>query len=212
MKRHWERRDGESLLITSRKKFSLTLNNPRSADACLRIRPSFKEAVHSHVQENQLFHKTNHLNRQPTPEERRPWFRINHTIRAGDPTCRRPFGTRSRPLTTTEPGVIYPTSLQSWAQQLELTWPRSRRQNSPPFRSYFQVHTTRTIIELKAMWSNGDEGDPLGPNTDEHDFEFKLRQARNFWKRDPCESIVHFRGRSIVFGRQRNQAPVLSTN
>lgn len=40
----------------------------------------------------------------------------------------------------------------------------------------------------------------FGPNTDEHDFEFKLKHAINFLKSGfKVKAYVHFQGRSIVF-------------
>ena len=40
----------------------------------------------------------------------------------------------------------------------------------------------------------------FGPNTDDHDFEFKTRHARNFLEDGAkVKAYVHFRGRSIVF-------------
>ncbi len=40
----------------------------------------------------------------------------------------------------------------------------------------------------------------FGPNTDEHDFEFKLKHARRFLEEGAkVKAYVHFRGRSIVF-------------
>ncbi len=40
----------------------------------------------------------------------------------------------------------------------------------------------------------------FGPNTDEHDFEFKLRHAQRFLEEGAkVKSYVHFRGRTIVF-------------
>lgn len=40
----------------------------------------------------------------------------------------------------------------------------------------------------------------FGPNTDEHDFDFKLNHAKNFLKEGAkVRSYVHFAGRSIVF-------------
>ena len=40
----------------------------------------------------------------------------------------------------------------------------------------------------------------FGPNTDEHDFEFKLRHAQRFLEEgSKVKSYVHFRGRTIVF-------------
>ena len=40
----------------------------------------------------------------------------------------------------------------------------------------------------------------MGPNTDDHDFEFKLRHAKKFLDEGAkVKSYVHFRGRTIVF-------------
>ena len=40
----------------------------------------------------------------------------------------------------------------------------------------------------------------FGPNTDEHDFEFKLRHAKKFLEDGAkVKAYVHFRGRTIVF-------------
>ncbi len=40
----------------------------------------------------------------------------------------------------------------------------------------------------------------FGPNTDDHDFDFKLKHAENFLKEgDKIKAYVHFVGRSIVF-------------
>ena len=43
----------------------------------------------------------------------------------------------------------------------------------------------------------------FGPQTDEHDFNFKLRHAENFIKEGAkVKAYVFFRGRSIVFKEQ----------
>lgn len=40
----------------------------------------------------------------------------------------------------------------------------------------------------------------FGPNTDEHDFNFKLKHAEKFLKEgNKVKAYVHFRGRSIVY-------------
>lgn len=40
----------------------------------------------------------------------------------------------------------------------------------------------------------------FGPNTDDHDFEFKVKHAINFLKEgDKIKAYVHFAGRTIVF-------------
>lgn len=43
----------------------------------------------------------------------------------------------------------------------------------------------------------------FGPNTDEHDYQFKLRHAEKFLKEgSKVKAFVHFRGRAIVFKEQ----------
>jgi translation initiation factor IF-3 len=43
----------------------------------------------------------------------------------------------------------------------------------------------------------------FGPNTDEHDYQFKLKHARNFLENgDKVKAFVFFKGRSILFSQQ----------
>ncbi len=43
----------------------------------------------------------------------------------------------------------------------------------------------------------------FGPNTDEHDFQFKLKHAKGFLEEGhKVKSFVFFRGRSILFSEQ----------
>ena len=43
----------------------------------------------------------------------------------------------------------------------------------------------------------------FGPQTDDHDYNFKLKHAENFWKEGAkVKAYVFFRGRSIVFKEQ----------
>lgn len=49
----------------------------------------------------------------------------------------------------------------------------------------------------------------FGPNTDDHDFEFKLRHAKKFLEEGAkVKAYVHFRGRTIVF-KDRGQLLLL---
>jgi translation initiation factor IF-3 len=53
-----------------------------------------------------------------------------------------------------------------------------------------KANTTKTVIkEIR-----------FGPNTDDHDFDFKLKHARGFLKEgSKVRAYVHFRGRAIVY-------------
>jgi translation initiation factor IF-3 len=49
----------------------------------------------------------------------------------------------------------------------------------------------------------------FGPNTDEHDFEFKLKHAENFLKDGhKVRAFVFFKGRSIVY-KERGEVLLL---
>jgi translation initiation factor IF-3 len=50
----------------------------------------------------------------------------------------------------------------------------------------------------------------FGPNTDDHDFQFKLKHARNFLEEgSKVRAYVHFRGRAIVF-KERGELLLLT--
>ncbi len=57
-------------------------------------------------------------------------------------------------------------------------------------RRHLTAKTVKTVVkEIR-----------FGPNTDDHDFDFKLRHARGFLEEGfKVKAYVHFRGRSIVF-------------
>ncbi|MGB3618352.1 MAG: translation initiation factor IF-3 [Catalinimonas sp.] len=55
-----------------------------------------------------------------------------------------------------------------------------------------EIKAKQTKVTLKEI--------RFGPNTDDHDYEFKLRHAENFLKEgSKVKAYVHFVGRSIVF-------------
>ena len=50
----------------------------------------------------------------------------------------------------------------------------------------------QTVIQMKEI--------RFGPNTDEHDFKFKLKHATEFLEKgNKVKAFVHFRGRSIIY-------------
>ena len=105
-----------------------------------------------------------------------------------------------------EPGV-YPTrAAKDWAQELGLDLVMISPNAEPPvcriveFNKFLyerkkkekeiKAKTVKTVVkEIR-----------FGPNTDDHDFDFKLRHARKFLEEGhKVKSYVHFRGRTIVF-------------
>jgi translation initiation factor IF-3 len=105
-----------------------------------------------------------------------------------------------------EPGV-YPTrAAKDWAKELGLDLVMISPNAEPPvcriieFNKFLydkkkkekeiKAKTVKTVVkEIR-----------FGPNTDDHDFDFKLRHARKFLEEGhKVKAYVHFRGRTIVF-------------
>lgn len=105
-----------------------------------------------------------------------------------------------------EPGV-YPTrAAKDWAQELGMDLVMISPNAEPPvcriieFNKFLyerkkkekeiKAKTVKTVVkEIR-----------FGPNTDDHDFDFKLRHARRFLEEGhKVKAYVHFRGRTIVF-------------
>ena len=94
----------------------------------------------------------------------------------------------------------------SWAQQLEIDLVEISPKANPPvcriidYKKFLyarkkkdkemRAKTVKTVVkEIR-----------FGPNTDDHDFNFKLRHAKKFLEEgSKVKAYVHFRGRSIVY-------------
>jgi len=105
-----------------------------------------------------------------------------------------------------EVGVYSTRQLLKWAEQLELDVVEISPNADPPvvkvtdFRKFIydkkkkekeiKANTVKTVIkEIR-----------FGPNTDEHDFEFKVKHAKKFLEDGAkVKAYVTFRGRTIVF-------------
>lgn len=108
--------------------------------------------------------------------------------------------------TKVESGVYKTRTAQFWAKDAELDLVEISPKASPPvckitdYKKFLyakkkkdkelKAKTQKTVIkELR-----------FGPNTDDHDFNFKLKHAKNFLEEgSKVKAYVHFRGRSIVF-------------
>lgn len=107
---------------------------------------------------------------------------------------------------TVETGV-YPTRMVlSWAEKLELDLIEISPNAEPPvckITDYkkFVYDKKKREKELKAkVVKTVMKEIRFGPNTDEHDFEFKVRHAKSFLEEgSKVRAYVHFRGRTIVF-------------
>lgn len=102
---------------------------------------------------------------------------------------------------------IYPTrQLRDWAQRMELDLVEISPNAKPPvvriinFNKFlYEKKKKEKEIKAKAQKTVVKEI-RFGPNTDDHDFEFKLRHAQNFLEEGAkVKAYVHFRGRTIVF-------------
>ena len=114
-----------------------------------------------------------------------------------------------------ETGVYNTRLVLDWAKELSLDLVEISPKADPPvckiidFNKFlylkkkkekeFKNKTAKTVIkEIR-----------FGPNTDEHDFDFKLRHAKKFLNDGAkVKAYVHFRGRTIVF-KDRGQLLLL---
>ena len=105
-----------------------------------------------------------------------------------------------------EPGIYQTRQVQSWANRLELDLVEISPKANPPVCKIidfqkFLYDKKKKEKELKAKQVKTVVKEiRFGPNTDDHDFEFKLRHARKFLEEGAkVKAYVHFRGRTIVF-------------
>ena len=102
---------------------------------------------------------------------------------------------------------VYPTRLlMQWADTLDLDLVEISPNAKPPVvriidykKFLYDKKKREKEIKAKAVKTVVKEI-RFGPNTDDHDFEFKLRHAKRFLEEGAkVKSYVHFRGRTIVF-------------
>ena len=102
---------------------------------------------------------------------------------------------------------IYPThKAVRWAREMELDLVEISPKADPPVckiidykKFIYDKKKKDKEIKSKAAKTVIKEI-RFGPNTDDHDFEFKLRHAKKFLEEGAkVKAYVHFRGRTIVF-------------
>ena len=106
-----------------------------------------------------------------------------------------------------EPGTVYPTRrAKEWAEEAELDLVEISPNASPPVvkiidYNKFLYEKKKKEKEIKAKAAKTVVKEiRFGPNTDDHDFEFKTRHAKGFLEDGAkVKAYVHFRGRTIVF-------------
>lgn len=139
---------------------------------------------------------------------KQPEFRVNDQIRIPEV---RLVGDSLEELsitigTTIEAGV-YPTrKVREWATQVELDVVEISPNAVPPVvritdYNKFLYEKKKKEKEIKAKTAKTVIKEiRFGPNTDDHDFEFKVRHAKTFLDEGAkVKAYVNFRGRTIVF-------------
>ncbi len=143
-----------------------------------------------------------------TRRETQPQFRINNNIRVPEI---RLVGNNleevSKKVGTPVEAGVYPTrKVMTWANKAELDLVEISPKAKPPvcriidFNKFlYERKKKEKEIKSKAVKTVIKEI-RFGPNTDDHDFEFKTRHARNFLEDGAkVKAYVQFKGRTIVF-------------
>ncbi|MEN0004243.1 MAG: translation initiation factor IF-3 [Bacteroidota bacterium] len=158
-----------------------------------------------------------HNNRNRGRKEPKFNFRVNEQIRI--PEVRlvgENLDKVSQAVGSTIESGVYPTRrVKDWARQLDLDLVEISPNAKPPVvriidYNKFLYEKKKKEKELKAKASKTVVKEiRFGPNTDDHDFEFKLRHAKGFLEEGAkVKAYVHFRGRTIVF-KDRGQLLLL---
>jgi translation initiation factor IF-3 len=114
-----------------------------------------------------------------------------------------------------EPGVFPLDKALSMAREQNLDLVEISPKADPPVcrivdYSKFKYDLKKKSRELKAKTQKVVQKEiRFGPNTDDHDFEFKLKHAKSFLEAGAkIKAYVHFVGRSIVF-KERGEVLLL---
>jgi translation initiation factor IF-3 len=142
------------------------------------------------------------------PRQQQAEHRINEFIRAPE---LRLVGDNLTEIAETigqnvETGVYQTTQLQSWAEEMGLDLVEISPNADPPVAKIadynkFLYQKKKREKELKANSVKQQLKEiRFGPETGDHDFDFKLRHAKNFLSDgNKVKAYVQFRGRAIVF-------------
>ena len=108
-----------------------------------------------------------------------------------------------------EPGVYPIAKAMALADELELDLVEISAKAEPPVCKIldYQKYLYQQRKKAKEMKNNSSKvvikEIRFGPNTDEHDFNFKLKHAQEFLREgSKVKSSVFFKGRSIVYAEQ----------
>ncbi len=114
-----------------------------------------------------------------------------------------------------ESGVYNTRAAVAWAQDMGLDLVEISPKAVPPVAKIIDYNKFLYLKKKKEKEIKSKTAKTVikeirfGPNTDEHDFEFKLRHAKKFLTEGAkVKAYVHFRGRTIVF-KDRGQLLLL---
>lgn len=115
-----------------------------------------------------------------------------------------------------EPGIYDTRRVMDWAYKMQLDLVEISPKAKPPVcriidYKKFLYQKKKKEKELKAKTAKTVIKEiRFGPNTDTHDFEFKLKHAKGFLEDgNKVKAFVQFRGRSIVF-KERGELLLLN--
>ena len=116
---------------------------------------------------------------------------------------------------TIDPGVYNTRDALNWANAMDLDLVEISPKAVPPVckiidykKFLYQKKKKEKEIKAKTVKTVVKEI-RFGPNTDDHDFDFKVRHAKKFLEEgSKVKAYVHFRGRTIVF-KDRGQLLLL---
>jgi translation initiation factor IF-3 len=155
--------------------------------------------------------------RKPVRREKKYDFRMNRDIRVPEV---RLVGEDLESISaeigrTIEPGVYNTHQVLNWADQVGLDLVEISPNAKPPVCKIIDYNKfiylkKKKEKELKAKTAKTVIKEiRFGPNTDDHDFEFKLKHARKFLEEGAkVKAYVHFKGRTIVY-KDRGQLLLL---
>ena len=148
--------------------------------------------------------QNNNRNRQTKPQ-----FRVNEHIRIPEVRLvgENIEGIAEQLGQDIKAGEVYTTrDVKRWAEGVQLDLVEISPNASPPVvriidLNKFLYERKKKEKEMKAKAAKTVVKEiRFGPNTDEHDFEFKLRHAKKFLEEgSKVKAYVQFRGRTIVF-------------
>lgn len=141
--------------------------------------------------------------RKPSGRAKRREHRINNEIRVPEI---RLVKTEELGLTIDEGGVFKTSQALQWAHEAGLDLVEIVPNAKPPVCQIIEYTKFRYEQKKREKESKAKQHTVVvkeirfGPNTDEHDFNFKLKHAQKFLSEgNKLKAYVQFRGRNIVF-------------